>query len=287
MTMPSRAARLAGPGPGGRRGGGDGSVAGDPPPHSRAGAAGRRRPARRRIDFVSAPTGMAGVARRHRRRHARPGPSRVCPAGLRPPSSSRYCWRRCAPRFGPSPRGRLPLVWSGWPGRGPPWPAWPAALGAEQRSAPGGGSGCCSSAPVAGRVLYLTPPAGLPAPPHWASSASGTAAHVLSPLLTSGARGARRRMGHGRRRAALARAETLFCPRSGALRGVGGDAGFRDLGGGGGGERSSPGAGPARSDPGRRTGCGCRPRPALACRRATDLAPEAAGEWRRPAFSVA
>jgi hypothetical protein len=40
--------------------------------------------------------------------------------------------------------------------------------------------------PVAGRVLYLSPPSSIPPASQWAGSASATATHVLSPLLRSG-----------------------------------------------------------------------------------------------------
>jgi hypothetical protein len=71
--------------------------------------------------------------------------------------------------------------------------AWPAVAGlapsAWRRAAIGAGGWIwlLLIAPVAGRVLYLTPPRGLPPASQWAGSASGTAAHVLSPLLRSGA----------------------------------------------------------------------------------------------------
>jgi eukaryotic-like serine/threonine-protein kinase len=70
--------------------------------------------------------------------------------------------------------------------------AWPALAGlapsAWRRAAIGAGGWVWLQlvTPVAGRVLYLSPPPSIPPAPQWAGSASATATHVLSPLLRSG-----------------------------------------------------------------------------------------------------
>jgi hypothetical protein len=70
--------------------------------------------------------------------------------------------------------------------------AWPALAGlapsAWRRAAIGAGAWVWLAlvTPVAGRVLYLSPPSGIAPASHWAGSASATATQVLSPLLRSG-----------------------------------------------------------------------------------------------------